>query len=228
MKGRGNKGKSKEQYMSSQRVEFETQDAVKIAADYYPAEGSSKGVVLVHMMPATRQSWRELGARLQESGYHALAIDLRGHGESGGGDYRQFSEAEHQASIHDLEAAAKFLQDKGVISLVFAGASIGANLALQYLAQNPETKAAVLLSPGVDYHGIEIEPLAKQISEKQKILFVGAEDDAGTMGGSCEEIAELLQAQSKICYPEGGHGTNLFQSHEELMEQMMSFLKERF
>ncbi len=210
--------------MTLQKVEFQTPDSVKIVADYYAAPGSTQGVVLVHMMPATRSSWGEFALKLQAAGYQVLAIDLRGHGESGGGDYHEFSDAEHQASIKDLEAAAKFLQDKEVDSLAFAGASIGANLALQYLAENPETKAVVLLSPGLDYRGIKIEPLAAQIKDKNKILFVGAEDDAGTMDGSCEEIAALLGPPQKICFEHGGHGTNLFASHPELMDKILDFL----
>lgn len=209
----------------AQKVEFQTSDNVNIVADYYqPNTASGKGVVLAHMMPATKKSWAEFAAKLQAAGYQALAIDLRGHGESGGGDYREFSDAEHQASIRDLEAAAKFLQDKGVNSLALAGASIGANLSLQYLAQNPEIQAAVLLSPGVDYHGIQITPLAAQVAEKNKILFVGAEDDAGTMGGTCDEIVALLGQPEKICHSQGGHGTNLFENRPELMHKILKFL----
>ncbi len=208
----------------AERVDFQTQDGVNIVADYYPAQDSSRGIILLHMMPATRESWNDFAAKLQGAGFHALAIDLRGHGESGGGSYQNFSDEQHQASIRDLEAAAKFLRDKGIAELFFAGASIGANLALQYLAEHPETKAAVLLSPGVDYRGIKIEPLATRVSDKQKILFVGAEDDAATMDGTCEEIAARLGGPQKICYQTGGHGTNLFRSHPELMEKMEKIL----
>lgn len=218
---------AKETKSMAQRVEFQTQDGVNIVADYYEAAGSSKGVVFVHMMPATRSSWAEFASKLQAAGFHALAIDLRGHGESGGGNYQNFNDQQHQASIQDLAAAAEFLKGKGVKELSFAGASIGANLALLYLAENPDTKAAVLLSPGVDYRGIATEPLAAKVSDKSKILFVGAEDDAGTMGAGCEELAPSLGAGEKICYPAGGHGTNLFQSHPELMDKILEFLKSR-
>ncbi len=212
----------------NQKVEFITTDQVKIVADYYaPKAASRKGVVLVHMMPATRNSWEEFAGKLQAVGYHALTIDLRGHGESGGGNFQRFSDAEHQASIRDLEAAAKFLGEKGAAELAVAGASIGANLALQYLAENPETKAAVLLSPGLDYRGIQTPPLAARVSDKSKILFVGAEDDAASMGGSCEELVSELGITAKICFAAGGHGTNLFQTHPELPEALLDFLKQK-
>lgn len=211
----------------SQRVEFQTSDNTKIVADYYPAD-SRKGLVLVHMMPATKESWRGFARSLQAEGFHALAIDLRGHGESGGGDYQQFSDEQHQASIADLEAATAFLKQKGVTELSLAGASIGANLSLQHLAEYPETKSAVLLSPGLDYRGIKTAPLASKVADKNKILFVGSKDDEQTMDASCEEIISKLGLTKSIVYDSGGHGTNLFNTHPELTHKLVEFLSSKF
>lgn len=210
-------------------VEFQTRDNVKIVADYYPpAVSSSRGVILVHMMPATRKSWNEFAVRLMQAGYHVLAIDLRGHGDSGGGDYRQFSQEQHQASIADLVAAAEFLKAQRVSEIAVVGASIGANLALQHLAQDPQIRAAVLLSPGFDYHGIQTLPLAAQVPDKDKILLVGADDDAAGMGASCEDLQKRLNLSQKICFAAGGHGTNLLQSHPELAAQILDYLNKQF
>lgn len=211
--------------MPSQKVEFQTSDHVKIAAEYYSAPSSSpKGIVLAHMMPATKESWQEFATELQQVNFHVLAIDLRGHGESGGGNYREFSDEQHQASIKDLEAAVNFLKGKDVNQIYLAGASIGANLALQYLAQNPETKSVILFSAGLDYRGIETPPLAAKVQNKNKILFIGAEDDAATMGASCQEIIQKLSLAKSICYDSGGHGTNLLKNQPELTEKLIQFL----
>lgn len=210
-----------------EQAAFQTKDHITIAGDYYPMVGSNRGVVLVHMMPAMRKSWTEFAKRLQDANYHALAIDLRGHGESGGGDYRNFSDQDHQASIADLCAAVSFLRDKGVNEIFLGGASIGANLSLQYLAENPETRAVFILSPGADYRGIAIAPLSAKIPDKSKILFAGAEDDAEVMGGGCEEIWKLLGEPQKICYKSGGHGTDLFQSHPELIGEIIKFFNKK-
>lgn len=210
--------------MSYEQVEFQTTDRVKIVGDFYPVAGSGKGLILVHMMPATRKSWEDFAQKAQAALSQTLAIDLRGHGDSGGGNYQRFSDAEHQASIADLAAAAKFLSEKGIAEISLAGASIGANLSLQYLAENPEIKAVVLLSPGVDFRGIQIEPLAAKIADKQRILLAAANDDASSMGGNCEEIAAKLGGPARICYEDGGHGTNLLQFHLELADKILNFL----
>ena len=90
-------------------IKLNTSDGVGIAADYYEADGCD-GIVLAHMMPADRRSWRVFAERLQKGGFRVVAIDLRGHGESAGGPvgYKNFSDREHQASVCDLAAAAHF------------------------------------------------------------------------------------------------------------------------
>src|SRR3989344_586201 len=117
------------------KIFLTTKDGVKIAANLYPAESPAGWVVFSHMMPAVKESWNDLAENFQSAGYESVAVDLRGHGESVSGgltlelNYRNFSDAEHQKSILDLEAAADFLikerkAEAGKIS--FVGASSGA------------------------------------------------------------------------------------------------------
>ena len=112
------------------------------------------------MMPEVRRSWIPLSTELNKVGVATLAIDLRGHGESveiqkvGGAklklDYEKFSDAEHQASRLDVDAAMNFLKSKGFLeeNIVLAGASIGANLTLDAMYRYHKISRGVLLSPG--------------------------------------------------------------------------------
>ena len=56
-------------------------DGVEIVADFYDSNSTS-GVLLVHMMPATKESWNAFAQQLQKNNFKALAIDLRGHGKT--------------------------------------------------------------------------------------------------------------------------------------------------
>src|SRR3990172_1406945 len=153
------------------KVMFKTKDGVEIYGLYTESENwSAPAVLLLHMMPAVKESWREFQEKLREAGFQSLAIDERGHGESVWKDgeridYKNFTDAEQQEKILDVEVAMRFLAERGVESesVAVAGASIGANLALQYQAEHSEIKAAVLLSSGLNYRGVETEPLAKRI-----------------------------------------------------------------
>ncbi|PIP92000.1 hypothetical protein COW77_02335, partial [Candidatus Wolfebacteria bacterium CG18_big_fil_WC_8_21_14_2_50_39_7] len=164
------------------KIFLSTKDDVKIAADLYEVENPAGWLVLVHMMPATKESWTELAKNFQNAGYENLAIDLRGHGESDGGPdgYKSFADSQHQKSILDLEAAANYLiKERQATSdkIIFIGASIGANLSLQYISEHSEFKTAVLLSPGLNYRGIKTESLAKNLRAGQKVFFVSSRDD---------------------------------------------------
>lgn len=117
---------------------LKTIDNKKIAANLYKVENPKGWLILIHMMPAAKESWKKFAEEMRESGYESLAIDLRGHGESEGGPdgYQKFSDEEHQNGIYDLEAAWEFLKSAGAKpeKTALIGASIGANLALEFIA----------------------------------------------------------------------------------------------
>lgn len=222
----------------SDKINLTTSDNVKIAADFYKAEQPEGWLILIHMMPSTKESWREFAEAVQKQGYESLAIDLRGHGDSLlmrteiKLDYRRFSDEEHQKSILDLKAAVDYLVKNRKATpekIAFIGASIGANLVLQFINKNPEFKKAVLLSPGLDYRGIKTLPLIREIKNDQSILFATSKDD----GNNAEENRQLYDAapakinKHLIVYEGGGHGTNMFNNTEELnlTETIKKFLE---
>ncbi len=225
-----------EETQTMKKVILVTSDDTKIMGEYLKADKTKfdepKGwVVFLHMMPATKESWLDLAKDLQEIGYDSLAIDLRGHGESKGGPngYLNFSDSEHQKSILDVKAAVDFLMKEGAKNdkIILIGASIGANLSLEFLAENSEVKTSILLSPGINYRGIKTEPLAENLKEGQKMFFVSSKDD----GFNSEETQQIynkipaaVKKEIKI-YNSGGHGTNILKNQSELKELIIDFIK---
>src|SRR5918993_3937174 len=68
---------------SSQRVTLRADDGVVLAATWYePSSRPAPAVILVHMLQRSRRDYEALASRLAADGIGALAIDLRGHGES--------------------------------------------------------------------------------------------------------------------------------------------------
>lgn len=228
-------------FMIQGRITFETSDQVTIVGDWAQPEGAEKTVLLLHMMPATRISWLPLSKALNDAGFATLAIDLRGHGESvtlrqaqgdkkqaqGDLDYRNFSDAEHQASRLDIDAALNFLKSKGfhenMISVI--GASIGANLALDAMQRYTGILKGVLLSPGLDYRGVRTEPALHGLAPDQKIWIVAAKEDSYSADSS-EALGKARQDLARVTIFEGSeHGTNLFTPQLELIPQILAFLK---
>lgn len=211
------------QISPAQNVSLVTGDKVKLAGDYYPGT-SRNGVVLLHMMSETRRSWVDFSRALQARGFSVLAIDLRGHGESEGGPsgYRSFSDLEHQKSINDVAAAVDFLKDRGIVAgnITLVGASIGANLVLQYVAEHHEIFSAVMLSPGLDYRGVKSLPAVSVLIGGQRI-FIAASDDDDLGNVSATTVARAIMGQlprgvegKLLTFAEAGHGTRLFSATE--------------
>ncbi|MBI2038769.1 MAG: alpha/beta fold hydrolase [Candidatus Niyogibacteria bacterium] len=214
-----------------ERITLETEDGVAIVGDHYKGPQGSPAVLLLHMMPATRASWNAFAGKLNAAGFGALAIDLRGHGESQGGPdgYQDFTDGEHQASIADVRAALAFQEAEGHSKFFIVGASIGANLALQMLAESERVSAAILLSPGINYRGVETLPVIAKVRNEQGVYIVAAKDNVRAGGAAHERAARIFGAltcrkELKI-FDTGGHGTDMLVAHPEFMDELADWLK---
>ncbi|HTK05243.1 MAG TPA: alpha/beta fold hydrolase [Candidatus Eisenbacteria bacterium] len=213
------------------KVSFLTEDGVTIVGDHRPGPKDAPAALLLHMMPATKESWDPLQVALAGRGFATLAIDLRGHGESVVGaagaklDHKQFTDAEHQASMFDVDAAVRWFAAQGVPAsrLAIVGASIGANLAIVYAAAHPEVPAAVALSPGIAYHGVRTEDAAKAFPRGQKLLLAASDDDEYSFSSidalaKADENAELQKLSG------AGHGTTMFERRPDFLAYVSEWI----
>lgn len=211
-------------------VSFPAMDGVTIVGDFSMPTNAKKAVLLLHMMPATRQSFTSLSAELNKAGFATLAIDLRGHGEStsaGKLDYTKFQDKDHQASRLDVDAAMNFLKGKGFgeSHIVFVGASIGANLALDAMYRYKSTERGVLLSPGLDYRGVKTEQTMKALSAHQKVWLIAAEGDTYS-ADSVRTLQKLNPAGATLTMFKGSdHGTALFSSQKTLIQDAVKYFR---
>lgn len=224
--------------LSAERIQFVTADGVEIVGDYYaPLTKCLRGILMLHMMPETRDSFAIFARKTAACDFHVLAIDLRGHGESikrvGSDsvlDYKSFSDADHQKSINDIRAAIFYLRGRGVKEIGLVGASIGANLSLQAIAEDQRLKGAILLSPGYNYRGIETIPFVRRLSSGQRVFFVGSEDDGNAVmmvHGLFSATPERVHKNIKV-FQTGGHGTEIFEQEPLFIDECISWLSKLF
>ena len=212
-------------------VNFQTKDGLKIVGDFFDAK-SRKSVILLHILPGTRRDFYEFAELLFVSGYNVLNIDERGHGESEAwagemGSWQEFTERDYDKMIYDIEAAADWLKSKiPDTETAVIGGSIGANLSLLYGAK-ASPKIVVVLSPGLDYHGVKTEIASRNY--RQNLLIAASRDDAYSFQSS-ERLFDISAAAKKefIKYENAGHGTRMFNSEPELKQRILDFLKKSF
>ncbi len=203
-------------------VTFTTADGISLVGTYFePAQGNAPGVILVHMVAGQRADWDSLAAALQDRGFAILTFDLRGHGESGGSQ-------EWDKMSDDVAVAYQFLSgqpsvDRTRVGLV--GASIGANLALNSAAVEPGVKALVLLSPGLDYRGVQTEA-SMQPYGNRPILFVASKTDAYA-AQTVATLSGLAQGKAKTqLYDNAGHGTQMLGGADGLEDLIANWLRD--
>lgn len=220
-----------------ERITFKTADNVEIVGDWVTSPTTSGAVVLLHMFPSARHSWAAVQAALARRGLASLAIDLRGHGESTRGpggaqlDFQKFKEDEHASSIEDVRAAVEWIRGRGIerTRIAIAGASIGANLALEFLASDPQTPAAVLLSPGENYHGVTTLDVAEDVLPHQAVWMAASAGDDDGSARTVDALEQKLAVEQKTIerLRGAGHGNKMFEADTGLMDRMADWLRDR-
>ncbi len=217
----------------TEKIKYTTLDGVEIVGEWQTAPTVLGAVILLHMMPADRTSWKDLQIELSKKSLASLAIDLRGHGESNRAadgsvlDYRKFNDEEHQLKILDLIGAIAWIKNRGIDldRIALCGASLGANLAVKMLIDEPRIAGAVLLSPGANYHGFKPLSDAPYLQTDQKLFIVSSEDDRESFASS-RQLFEASPIQDKIFVPyqNAGHGTEICQADAGLLVKIADWL----
>jgi len=219
-----------------ERIIFQTSDHVVIVGDFLASSGATRAVLLLHMMPADRQSWSKLQEALRERGMASLAIDLRGHGESVVQDgrrldYRDFEDEQHQGYLEDARAALFWLRTRGfdAAHVTLVGASIGANVALAIAAEHPAIPAVALLSPGENFRGITTYDAAEALRPQQALFAAASEGDDQESFDAMREIIRRAPSSGKTAKPfaSAGHGTNLFTAVPRLVGELADWISQQ-
>jgi pimeloyl-ACP methyl ester carboxylesterase len=206
----------------TQRLTLRTEDGQSIAATWYePAERPAPAVVLVHMFARSRRDWDAIGSWLASEGVGALAIDLRGHGDSSG------AAGDLAAMQQDVAAAKRHLAVRSDVihsRIGIAGASLGANLAVVAAADDPLVKSLALLSPSLDYRGIRIEAAMRKYGKRHALLVASKEDayalrTVGELGKGGAGIREILLLDGV------GHGTTMLARSADLGAQVVGWFR---
>lgn len=123
---------------------------IQLAADTWGHAGDHP-VLLLHGGGQTRHAWRRAGERLASSGFHAIALDLRGHGDSAwapDGDYSL------DAMVADVAAVVATLEARPAL----VGASLGGTVGLVAAGRDDplcSTLVLVDIVPRVEREGAE-------------------------------------------------------------------------
>lgn len=211
------------------RVEFTTTDNVKIVGEFSQPQGATKAILLLHMMPATKESWAAFAEKLNRAGWVTLAIDERGHGQSQGGPNGYQEMSDQRSKLLDVEAAAAIFKSKNHNLTAIAGASIGANLSLVYQAEHPEIVSTIPMSPGLNYREVKTLSAVKKLGKNQRVYFVSSAQDERVPGAlqMAQQLYSACTAGDKQIFISNSpkHGTDIFAVEPGLDNKLIEWLK---
>jgi pimeloyl-ACP methyl ester carboxylesterase len=216
-------------------VDLKSADGILLKATYFAAGKPGPGILLFHQNNRTRTSWDDLADQLAAAGINTLAVDGRGHGESGG----KIEETIEKLQA-DVETAWQFLISQpgvqpDVIGLAGAG-SRGTIQAVETARLHPANVKSLIIMSGETFRpGIEFLHQAPQLPE----LFVVADTDEypPTVEAMLWMYARASSPMRKLIHysatqeapwlwyetsdpskvpATGSHGSDLFKTHADL------------
>ena len=171
---------------ASKRVQFPSEDGLKITGDVYRPSGlATTAIVLFHQARSSRGEYKDIAPELVKLGYMVVAIDQRAGQGFGGVANETNREAVMESkgtgytdAVPDLKAAVAYARKElGAKFVAVWGSSYSASLVLILAGQNARFADAVLsFSPGEYFKGKpSVAAAAKSISVPTFITSARAE-----------------------------------------------------
>jgi epoxide hydrolase-like predicted phosphatase len=160
------------------RITFRTPEGIVLVGESH-GDPTRPPVVMLHGGGQTRYAWGGTAAALAAAGWHAVNMDLRGHGDSGwapDGDYSL------EAFVRDLELVARELPHPPAV----VGASLGGLAALLTAGEvAPALVSALVL--------VDIAPRMDPVGVERIVSFMtGNPDGFATLEEAADAIAGYL------------------------------------
>ena len=150
-------------------------DGMAIAGDTW-GDPSAQLVMLLHGGGQTRHAWKGAGETLGNSGYHAVAFDARGHGDSGWAKTSEDYAPDYM--VEDLVCVAKSL---GSNRPILVGASMGGGTSLLSIGLEKTDAAALVL--------VDMAPRIEPEGSRKIQEFMNQKPDGFD---TLEEVAEAI------------------------------------
>ncbi|RMF51349.1 MAG: alpha/beta fold hydrolase [Chloroflexota bacterium] len=178
-------------------------------------------VLLLHDADATKEAWLQVARTLQASGLNAIALDLRGFGESSG-------TPSWTRSVQDVIAVLERLRSLPNLDpnrLYVLGIGAGANIAFSSCASASFCRAAALISPLPVLEGVPLEAASAAYGARRLLIAYGRED--ARSAAAVTSLAANLAGERRILPYEGAaRGMILLESQPNLIEIIARWLLE--
>ncbi len=213
-------------------LEVVTDDGFIITATLFdPGVDAPPGILLVHRYGGGRGLWEQSARAFQQRGMMALALDLRGHGDSRARHeemthYRQLPEDAWLDALADVRVAKELLLEQGAHPdhLAIAGEAMGAGLALHYALEDPDIQAVIMISPGLEMRGVPTESAIRELTDCPTLIMACEGDAYAAMSATALNAAAPVYSELRT-WSGGAHGVDLFGAHPDALQFLLQWLQ---
>ncbi|MEB3031485.1 alpha/beta fold hydrolase [[Mycobacterium] nativiensis] len=178
---------------TAQTVEFDGLNGVRLVADEWNRDSAADGrptIVMLHGGGQNRFSWHKTGQILADQGFHVVALDTRGHGDSDrapGADY----------AIETLAGDALAVIDTIARPVVLIGASMGGLTGILVADQAGPRRVTKLVL-------VDVVPRYEKVgSARIRDFMFGHIDGFDSLEQAADAVAAYLPHRPKPRSPEG-------------------------
>jgi len=218
-------------------VRLTAEDGVQIRGDLYALPSDAKKtapiVLLFHQAGASRHEYGTIAARLNDLGFHALAIDQRSGGDRWGENAtvaKLGESSDYLDALADLEAAWTWVTGAGYSGkkLVW-GSSYSAALVFLLAAEHPDIDGVLSFSPG-EYLGSRTDEVRKAARKvEQPVLVLTPENERDR----ANTVFEVIPGDTKLLVipEEAVHGSSMLvpgrnSAADEIWPEVVTFLEQ--
>lgn len=178
-----------------------------------------KGVILVHDDGRSAEDWKTFGTKLGANGFHVVALDLRGHGATGG----SLAEGDYPSMVHDVKAAANWLQRRGAQEIFAVGAGLGGNLAINAAADDPRISGVAMLTPSLNAKGVKVSAALEALGDRPLLLVADTSDAMASKAASL--LAGKVAGPKQVeMYANAGAGVRMLNGAPALEGVLLGWL----
>jgi alpha-beta hydrolase superfamily lysophospholipase len=207
-------------------VSIRADDGVLLSATWQPPSQPAPAVLLVHSFLRSHADWDPVAGRLHDAGFGVLALDLRGHGRSGG----SISPDVFQPFVRDVKAALAWLEKQPLVlaaHLGIGGLSLGATLAVVAAGADPAVRSVALISPAAEFRGLRALAAMRSFAGRSGAAFLVAGELDPYGSRTARQFAEVTPGLRDLRIEEGiaANGRALLQARPDLQGALVDWFR---
>ena len=155
-----------------QTVEYTGVDDITLVGDEWNVAGERPSILMLHGGGQNRHSWKNTGQVLADQGFHVVALDTRGHGDSDRAPGAELANIETLRTLRDADRILDVVQASARVVII--GASFIGMEAAASLAGGHDLDVTVVgreVVPFENNFGMEIGGMLQRVHEENGVKF---------------------------------------------------------